>query len=98
MGYLLYRLHLMSQGGKGWRAFKAFLWLLILWNLLTFTGHWLNELVDTRKFVRREMHVVAFDVASFQDVLYYLTRLDHLLLVPALLFLLGALRTWRKQP
>jgi len=98
MGYLLYRIRLVRSEGRGWGAFKAFLALLILWNILTFVGHWLHELVDAQKFVHQGMHVIAFRVTTLQDALYYLTRLDHLLLVPALMLLLLALREWRKQP
>lgn len=98
MAYLLYRLRLVRQRGAGWFEFKTFLWLLIFWNLQTFAGHWLNEQIPDERFIRQGAHVVSFTVTSILDAVYYLTRLDHLLLVPALLFLLLALRRWRAQP
>jgi len=97
MGYLLFKLYRMRQYGPGWRSFKAFLWLLILWNIATFSGHWMNEFVDQEKFLYVDGHTVAFTIRSFFDLLYYLTRLDHLLLVPSFFCLLLSLKKW-SQP
>jgi len=97
MLYLLYRLRVKRPIGAGWRAFRAFLWLLVFWNLLTFTGHWLNEIMPAEKFLRKNQHIVAMTIESFGDAVYYLTRLDHLLLVPAMICLLVALQRWRSQ-
>ena len=98
MIYLLYRLVILRQRGAGWGAFKIFLSLLILWNILTFTGHWMNEYVSADQFRREDGHVVAMVFGSFADGVYYLTRLDHLVLVPAMLFLILALKRWRANP
>lgn len=95
MVYLLIRFHLMRIQGKGWREFKAFIWLLVLWNLMTFSGHWMDELVSREKFIKSNGSTLSFVADNFLDVLFYLTRLDHLLLVPAFIFLLLALRKWR---
>jgi len=98
IGYLLFKLYRMRQAGAGWVAFKAFLWLLILWNLVTFSGHWLNEYVAQESFVKSYGKIVAFTIGSFPDAVYYLTRLDHLLLVPSFICLLLALQKWVRQP
>lgn len=95
MGYLLYRLLAMRHDGPGWFEFKTFLWLLLLWNLLTFSGHWLNEYVAKEKFFKVNASIISFTIETPQDALYYLTRLDHLILVPSFTFLLLALRKWR---
>jgi hypothetical protein len=94
MGYLLYRLSRTELKGPGWREFKTFLWLILAWNLLTFSGHWMNEFIATDKFVKAAGATVSFSATGLSDALYYLTRLDHLLLVPSFLFLLLALRKW----
>ena len=96
MAYLLIRIYRSGLKGAGWFQFKIFLSLLIVWNLLTFTGHWLNEFVDKTKFIKTG-HQTSFQVETFQDAVYYLTRLDHLALVPAFAFLLLALRHWRQE-
>ena len=51
MGYLVYRLRSMRQRGSGWFEFKVFIWLLIVWNVMTFFGHWMNEFVTKEKFM-----------------------------------------------
>ena len=94
MGYLLYRLYVIRQEGVGWREFKVFLWLLILWNVTTFSGHWLNEFVAKEKFTKAHASILTFTIENLQDAFYYLTRLDHLILVPSFVFLLLALKKW----
>jgi len=95
IGYLLYRLIAMRLHGPGWPQFKAFLWLLLLWNALTFSGHWLNEHIDRHRLFGAGGVNAHFQVENLADAFFYLTRLDHLLLVPAFILLLLALRKWR---
>lgn len=95
MGYLLFRLYHIQTKGIGWFEFKVFLWLIIGWNLLTFSGHWMHELVAPGKFIKSGGNVISFSVTDFSDAYFYLTRLDHLLLVPSFIFLLLAIRKWR---
>jgi len=97
MGLLLYRAKHRHLSGNGWTSFKIFLWLIFLWNVLTFSGHWMHEYSDPSKFSVSSHHITSFTITSLSDAYYYLTRLDHLLLVPAFLFLLLALRQWRHQ-
>jgi len=97
MFYLLYRLHLFSPSGSGWFEFKLFVWLIICWNFLTFYGHWHQELIDPAKFLRTDGSTTGFIISGPMDVLFYFSRLDHLLLLPAFLCLLMALTKWRKH-
>ncbi len=97
MGYVLFRLRTMRLKGKGWAEFKGFVWLLIVWNVITFSGHWMDELVAREKIIRDHANTLYFHVGTLFDAIYYLTRLDHLILVPAFAFLLLALRKWRLQ-
>lgn len=96
MGYLLFRLYLTRQKGTGWFEFKTFLWLIIVWNAMTFTGHWMHEFVAKEKFIKAGGNTLSFTIENVSDAYFYLTRLDHLLLVPSLAFLLLALRKWRR--
>ena len=95
MGYLLFRLSSLHSKGGGCRTFKTFLWLLIAWNITTFSGHWMDEFVAKEKFITAHGLIMAFKIENLQDALYYLTRLDHLILIPSFVFLLLTLRKWR---
>lgn len=100
MAFLLYRMERpgtrwLTRGG-GWFEFKLSIWLIILWNLLTFYGHWHNELIDPDKYVRIGGTISAFIISTPLDLLFYFSRLDHLLLLPAFAFLLLALTKWRR--
>ena len=98
MGYLLFRLYRTHVTGPGWFEFKGFLWLIIFWNFLTFAGHWLDELIDARKFITAGGETISFTITGWIDSIFYLTRLDHLLLIPSFVFLLLALRKWEMLP
>ena len=97
LSYLFFNIKLARFNKPGWFEFKAFLWMLFLWNLLTFTGHLMKEFVDSGKFAKIAGHVAHMSIDGPWDLLFYLTRLDHLLLVPAFFLLLLALRKWRGQ-
>ena len=98
MSYLLFRVYRIPLTGPGWFEFKGFLWLILLWNCLTFTGHWLREIVEPAHFIisTPEGHIIAFTITRPADLVLYLSQLDHLLLVPSFLFLLLALKKWRQ--
>jgi hypothetical protein len=97
MFFLLYRLHISVQSGPGWKEFKLFVWLIICWKFLTFYGHWHWELIDPAKLLTMSGKTTGFMISGPMDLLFYFSRLDHLLLVPAFLFLLIALTRWRKH-
>ncbi len=97
MGHLTFRIYRGRLQGQGWFEFKAFLWLIILWNILTLSGHWLNELISAEQFIQTNGKTIAFSITQATDVFYYITRLDHMLLVPSFIFLLSALRKWRME-
>ena len=97
MTYLLFRVYRNRIIGPGWFEFKCFLWLIILWNILTFSGHWMREIVARERFIHEGTKLAGFMITDTFDALFYLTRLDHILLVPSFLFLLAALQKWRHQ-
>jgi hypothetical protein len=96
MTFLLFRLLLEKLPARSWRMFKYFLIFIILWNILTFVGHMMNEMVDTAKIIKSNGHAIGFWVESLFDLFYYMTRLDHILLVPAFIFLYISLGSRRK--
>ena len=98
IAYLLYKIFRSSFNEPGWFEFKIFLWLIIGWNLLTFSGHWMREVVDPAGFSKIDGRTVSYSVNGVVDAYFYLTRLDHLLLVPAFIFLFISLRKWGEKP
>lgn len=98
MAALLYRLHRNRTSGPGWFEFRSFITLIILWNCLTFSGHWIREIIDPRQFIDTDGVTVAFVAHSATDLVFYLSSLDNLLLVPAFGCLALALRRWSQQP
>ena len=94
MLFLLVIGHVNNWHGAGWSRFRCFLGLTVLWNVITFAGHWLRLFVDDGKFVRIGGKTVGFRIESFWDFIFYIANLDHLVLLPALICLTMALRQW----
>ncbi|PLX50696.1 MAG: hypothetical protein C0613_03450 [Desulfobulbaceae bacterium] len=95
---LLVNQHYRQLRGPGWRHFKLFLRLILLWNIQAFSGHWMHESVAADKFITINGRTVAFQITSLFDLLFYITRLDHLVLVPAFIFLFMAIKRWQETP
>jgi len=94
--FLLNRLRRLTTNDYGGIEFKWFLWLIILWNVLAFHEHWYQATVNPDKFIRTAGKITGFIISTPLDALYYFSRMDHLLLLPAFLFLMVALNKWRK--
>lgn len=92
--FLLVRSRLSHWSGPGWKEFKIFLWLVLFWNFLTFTGHWQSLYIEPEKYLRLNGLVEAFHIRTPFDFLFYVTRLDHILFLPAIFYLFLALRNW----
>lgn len=107
LGHLLFMLgmatllvSILRRGlqGPGWAHFKIFLLLAISWNVLTFAGHWLQGQVASQRLTTADGRIYGFQITDISGALFYLSNLDHILLVPAFLFLLLALLQWRNAP
>lgn len=103
MGLLIYWLRqrkLVRE--KAWRYIQYSALLFILWNIDTFAVHFLDEQVDliqTQKIDTWHMQIDTDESRAWLVQIYYLAKLDHLLCVPALLFLyLGLKRLHHKIP
>ncbi|WP_136798362.1 MULTISPECIES: hypothetical protein [Desulfosediminicola] len=83
---------------KGWKAFQLFCILLFCWNVVAVTGHEALEYLTSQDFIDKNSwsQQLAFPL-SFIKILYYLTKMDHFLVVPALFALVISLRTLYKQ-
>ena len=96
MGVLIYWLrerNLVVE--KSWRYIQYSALFFILWNLDTIFAHLLDEqlsLVRVTRIGLWDIHIDTEDGSRGLVWLYYFLKLDHLLCVPALAFLLTGLR------
>lgn len=80
---------------KGWKYLRLFCIFLFFWNILAFTGHEAFEHLDTTDFFDKNTwrEQLAAPI-TFGKALYYITKMDHFLVVPALFALVISLRTF----
>jgi len=96
MGILIYWLrerNLVVE--KAWRYIQYSALFFIFWNLDTFFAHLLDEqleLVQVSRIGLWDIRIVADHGSHALAWIYYVLKLDHLLCVPALAFLLAGLR------
>ena len=101
MGLLIYWLRqrrLVKEAG--WRCIQYAALFFILWNLDAFTAHLLDEQLAVVDIQTVDPWMVRIDADVFSPELawlYYAAKLDHLLCVPALLFLYFGLRRLLKD-
>ncbi len=94
-GIIIFIAWIIKHHDRGWPAFKKCLGFLLAWNILTASGHILDEFQDPARIIRSGGRIIAYRADNLIDFYFYLTRLDHLLLVPAFIFLLMAILRWR---
>lgn len=101
MGLLIYWLRqrrLVQEAG--WRCIQYAALFFILWNLDAFTAHLLDEqlaVVDIQTVAPWMVRIDADVLSPVLAWIYYAAKLDHLLCVPALLFLYFGLRRLLKN-
>lgn len=70
---------------RSWRLMAAGGWLLALWNIWAFGGHFVEVLVPEESLLSAPGHMVPrLAFVSWREILYYLVEMDHLLAVPAI--------------
>ncbi len=80
---------------KGWKYLQIFCILLFCWNLLAFTGHEAFEHLSLADFINKNSFQERISAPlTFTKTLYFISKMDHLLNVPALLALVISLRTF----
>ncbi len=80
----------------GWRYIQLAAVLLILWNLDAFVVHFLTEQVDILKMTTIDIwhkEIIYAEGYRTIGILYYFTKLDHLLCVPAMFCMYLGLKT-----
>ncbi|MDA3971704.1 MAG: hypothetical protein PF442_10175 [Desulfobulbaceae bacterium] len=83
---------------RAWRLLSSGAILLILWNIWAFAGHLSAFYMPESSFIMEPGHrTPSLLVTSWQEVLYYLFKMDHLLWLPALLFFYAGLKLLLKE-
>jgi hypothetical protein len=101
MGLLIYWLRqrrLVREAG--WRYIQYAALFFILWNIDAFTAHFLDEqsgILDTAIAAPGKIKIEVSGNLTALAWLYYITKLDHLLCVPAMAFLYAGLRRLLKD-
>jgi hypothetical protein len=75
---------------KGWRLIQYSAFFFILWNLDAISAHFLDNQIQAVKIENisvLKMKIVTNNNSSILALFYYALKLDHLLCVPAMLFL-----------
>jgi len=97
--YLYRDLKHSSEQEQGWRYLRWFCLLMLCWNVVAFIGHAVTfhlaeeHISDAGSF----LHSRLLGPMNLSKTLFYITRFDHLLVVPALYFLYLGLRTLYAQ-
>jgi hypothetical protein len=84
----------------GWRYIQYAALFFILWNLDAFSVHLMEEqipVIAVQRLSPWEIRITAADHSHALTWFYYAVKLDHLLCVPALLFLYFGLRRLLKE-
>jgi len=96
MGILIYWLRERQLVREvGWRYIQYAALFFILWNLDAFSVHLIEEqmaVIDVRRIDPWHIRISAANHSDVLIWLYYVAKLDHLLCVPALLFLYFGLK------
>jgi len=97
--YLYWDTKRSTFSGRGWTYLRIFCVFTILWNLLALAGHACTQ----------QLHPDDFNIANgyltskintpvtLVKLLFYTAKLDHLLTVPAMVFLYMGLRSFYKH-
>ena len=101
MGVLIYWLRARQLVlSPGWKYIQYSALFFILWNLDAFTVHLLEEqiaVIDIQRINLWQINITAAEHSKALVWLYYFAKFDHLLCVPALLFLYFGLRRLFKK-
>lgn len=93
--YLAWDIHRNEFSGRGWRYLQLFCLFMSFWNILAFAGHAITHHLLKSDFFTESTYLYTriYGPFSVTKISYYIAKLDHLVSVPALVFLFLALRT-----
>jgi hypothetical protein len=99
LGYFFWDIRRTSFTGRGWRHLQLFCLLMTLWNVIAFVGHLAGIYLDPQVLLQTDSYLQTrlLGPITTNKILYFITRLDHLILVPALFFLFLGLRSFYRS-
>jgi len=92
--YLYWDMRRSSFLGKGWVYLKVFCVFMLIWNIVAFVGHavalYINaDILPASGFLHSRIQ----GPITLHKVLFFMTKFDHFLAVPALFFLYIGMRS-----
>lgn len=92
LAYWLEQNRFTSQ--RGWRFIQIACVLFVVWNLVTFAGHWVEEQIPDASMIGEPDWTQKIDFSSHTLApLYYVLKLDHFISLPAVIFLFLGIRS-----
>lgn len=93
--YLAWDIHRNEFSGRGWQYLQLFCLFMAFWNVLAFTGHAIAHHLLKSDFFTESTYFYTRIYGPFNiaKISFYFAKLDHLVSVPALVFLFLGLRT-----
>jgi hypothetical protein len=83
---------------KGWQYIIAGTWLLMLWSAATMVGHFLDlHISEDALFLPPGANIPLLRLTGWQEALYYILKLDHLIAVPAMFLFYRGLKLLREK-
>lgn len=83
---------------KAWQHIIAGTWLLMLWSATTMVGHFLDlHLGEDAMFLPLGAEIPLLRLTGWQETLYYIFKLDHLIAVPAMFLFYRGLKLLREK-
>ena len=97
--YWFWDIRRSSFHGRGWGYLQIFCVLMLTWNAFAFTGHAVSATLAAEHIFSETGYLNKTLIGSMDlhKTVFYLTRFDHLIIVPALFFLFIGMRSLYKQ-
>ena len=92
--YLYWDISRSSFSGRGWVYLKIFCVLMLFWNIVAFVGHAVAIHIDVHIVPEAGyLHSRIQGPITLHKAIFFITKFDHLLAVPALFFLYIGMRS-----
>lgn len=83
---------------KGWQHIIAGTWLLMFWSAATMVGHVFDQRInEDALFLPPGADIPLLRLFGWQETLYYILKLDHLIAVPAMYLFYRGLKLLRES-
>lgn len=96
LGYLFWDISRSSFTSNGWRYLLYFCVLMAIWNIIAFIGHIAQVSITEADIDKSIGHIRSSLLApfTFNKIVFYIAKFDHLVCVPALFFLYLGMRSF----